>query len=217
LWFSNLFAFFPPIYSYDEPLQYTFLFAALIALYAHRYVLFVLLFAVAAIARESQVILLPAIWFFVQPIAFDRPAKLFSAPSLMRALLLGLPVLIYVGSTLIYAQSIVLQLGNSQAAAERFAHFDLNFSHQPKAIETFLSIFLACGLPLYFLSGRSMEKRTISDRNHAFVQAFLLTFLLNTLIVLIFTKARETRLLVLPLFFLWPVFSTIFREQIKLI
>src|SRR5690606_19022190 len=143
LWFSNLFAFFPPIYSYDEPLQYTFLFAALIALYAHRYVLFVLLFAVAAIARESQVILLPAIWFFVQPIAFDRPAKLFSAPSLMRALLLGLPVLIYVGFTLIYAQSIGLQLGNSQAAAERFAHFDLNFSHQPEAIETFLSIFLA--------------------------------------------------------------------------
>src|SRR5690606_29254684 len=102
-----------------------------------------ILTSTSVINRKRLKPFFPSFWLFVQPIAFDRPAKLFSAPSLMRALLLGLPVLIYVGFTLIYAQSIGLQLGNSQAAAERFAHFDLNFSHQPEAIETFLSIFLA--------------------------------------------------------------------------
>ncbi|HET8735599.1 MAG TPA: hypothetical protein VFM69_03270 [Pricia sp.] len=62
--FSVLFAFFPPIFSYDEPLQYCFILLSLIAFVRRKWMWFVPLFTLALIARETSILLLPALLFF---------------------------------------------------------------------------------------------------------------------------------------------------------
>ena len=61
--FSILFAFFPPIFSYDEPLQYCFILAALIAFVKRKHVQYILFFTMALVTRETSLLLLPAIIF----------------------------------------------------------------------------------------------------------------------------------------------------------
>jgi hypothetical protein len=47
--------------------------------------------------------------------------------------------------------------------------------------------------------------------------AFIITLIINTVIVFLTTKAREARLFILPLFFLWPIFSDLFKSDLLLL
>src|SRR5690606_1789450 len=59
LTFSIVFAFFPPIFTYDEPLQYCFLFLGILALIHDKWVYYCIFFFFAMVARESSAFLLP--------------------------------------------------------------------------------------------------------------------------------------------------------------
>jgi hypothetical protein len=59
--FTILFAFFPTVYTYDEPVQYLFLFLSLTFLKKKNILIFSLFFFIALVARESSVILYPAV------------------------------------------------------------------------------------------------------------------------------------------------------------
>src|SRR5690606_681009 len=59
LTFSIVFAFFPPVFSYDEPLQYCFLFLSILAVIDGKWLYFCMFFFLSMIARESSVFLFP--------------------------------------------------------------------------------------------------------------------------------------------------------------
>ena len=61
LTFSILFAFFPPVFSYDEPLQYCLIMLGILALIQEKWRNYVPLFLMATIARESTVFLIPGL------------------------------------------------------------------------------------------------------------------------------------------------------------
>jgi hypothetical protein len=215
LCFSNLYAFFPPVYSYDEPLQYCLIFAALIFFFDKKWILFTLTFSVALIARESTMILLPGLALLMVEMPI-RLKSLFSRSYIRTGLLLALPLICY----LIFLFSYTAYIDHAQIPQStsygRLAHFWINFGSPEAAIESFFSAFVVLGVPVYLIishfknSGFSSEQKKI-------IQAFVVTLVINTLIVLLTTKARESRLFALPLFFIWPFFGTFFREEIKTI
>ena len=46
------------------------------------------------------------------------------------------------------------------------------------------------------------------------MKSFFITLIINSVIVILTTKARESRLFIHPLFFLWPIFFNIIKEEI---
>ena len=64
LCFSNLFIFFPPVYTYDEPLQFCFILLSLIMFFKKRYWSFLLIFSISIVVRESSIILIPGLFLF---------------------------------------------------------------------------------------------------------------------------------------------------------
>ena len=61
--FSVLFAFFPPVFSYDEPLQYCLIFAGLTSFLKKQWTGYVLWFAAAMIARENTAFIIVGLTF----------------------------------------------------------------------------------------------------------------------------------------------------------
>lgn len=61
--FTIVFMFFEPVFSYDEPLQYLLIFLSLGFYLKKKYLIFVLVFVLACIARESSLFLLPGLYF----------------------------------------------------------------------------------------------------------------------------------------------------------
>lgn len=213
--FSVLFAFFPPVFSYDEPLQYCFILLSLTAFVRKNWLWFVLFFTMALIARETSMLLLPALTFFMSGIHsyetktyFKIQARLY-IPILLPLLCYGIYLSIF-----IYTND---QLQATQVEmASRYSCFLENFESTRNTVETWTSLFLALAPFLYFVVIK-MQQRTITRPQKSWIGAFLLTVAINTPIVILTAFARETRLFALPLFFIWPVFVQLFGQEIKLL
>lgn len=216
LCFSNLFAFFPPIYSYDEPLQYCLIFLSLIFFFKEKWFLFILVFTTSIIARESTVILIPALALFMLNYKNEdrsaSPVRFY----LTRIFYLGVPLVAYLIFLTFYINQYELGEAIQSDLSVRFTGIDLNFESSQAASETIISFFLILGVPLYFIF-TIKKTRVLTLQQLKLINAFLLTVIINSLIVLLVTKAREARLFVLPMFFIWPVFTTLFKHEIKLI
>lgn len=188
--FSILFAWFPNVYTYDEPLQYTLLFLSVALLLRNWPLMALLAFAAAVYVRENSLFLLPGFcWVFRDRLPTARLRLLWAAPVLcVLALLL---------------KKISTPEGAPTAekglfSAERIEHLFYNFQDFAFGTETVFSLMLALVLPLAFLL-RLRGKPT------AFIQAFVFSLLINTVMVVLFGRARETRLFALPLIFVWPL------------
>lgn len=72
--FTILFGFFASIYSYDEPLQYLFIFLALIFLERKRWLLFSTSLFIALMARESTLLLFPSLFLHLLPALSTIPS-----------------------------------------------------------------------------------------------------------------------------------------------
>ena len=188
LGFSVFFAWFPPIYTYDEPLQYLLLFGSLAAWRSQKLWLGMLLLAGALVARETSWLLWPAFfWLFglgdMRLMGFKRGS---------------LAVLLVYTAWFFGSEQL---LGVSQDAGSevllRFTLLAQNFDATHLS-ETCWMLFLVVGIPLQLslLFPEAWPKR---DR-----QAFWLALLLNTVVVLATARAREARLFALPLIFAWP-------------
>ena len=125
-------------------------------------------------------------------------------------------MLVYLGFLIIFIQTHELGTASQSDLDSRFKAIELNFATSQAASETIISFFIILGLPLYFLYSVS-RNRVLTLQQSKLINAFLLTVLINTLVVLFMTKAREVRLFALPLFFIWPIFSTIFKHEINII
>lgn len=188
LGFSLFFAWFPPIYSYDEPLQYLLLFGSIAAWRSQKLWLGLLLLITALVARETSWLLWPAFfWLFgwgeVRLTGFKRGS---------------VAVLVLYAAWFFASEQL---MGVSQNAGSevllRFTLLAQNFDADHLS-ETLWMLFLVVGIPLQLslLFPGSWPKR---ER-----QAFWMALLLNTLVVLATARAREARLFALPLILAWP-------------
>lgn len=191
-----LFAYFAPIYSYDEPLQYVLLLIALASFSAGRSWAFIVAFALAMVARESSLLLLPSIAYLA--LSGEREARWRTL------IMLVAPAVLYAAFLAFYLNHIGLDHGAEAEMGSRMSLFEENFKNGDMAGESLCFLFLALGLPL-FLIGRYVLLPECPAPHKQRVRAMLIALLLNTAVVLVATKAREARLFALPLIFVFPL------------
>jgi hypothetical protein len=218
LCFSNLFAFFPPVYTYDEPLQFCFILYSLFFFFKNKYWWFIFLFSISLIVRESGLILLPGLFFvFIYDFKKSIKENLKSLDFLKKTLGLSIPIVVY----LFYVYIIMIDNASKNDSKEyflqRFSYIKWNLQSFQFAIESICSMLLIFALPLYFLYYYFRNKTQLSIITSKLIKAFLITLIINTLIVFLNTKAREVRLFVIPLFYLWPIFGVLFLNDFKLL
>ena len=201
--FTVLNGWFPPIYCYDEPLQYSALFLALEACIRRRWAWFTVSFTFALCVRESSLLLLPAFFLFFSDGAW-RPRRWGTRSGFVRASAFALPVLLFA----LFLAAYVRYLGGQDLlrsdVAGRSGLFELNFADPPTTVETLVYFYLALGLPSAILLAMDGTQGRSGTLDPPYRGAFLLAVLLNTIVVLFCTKAREARLFALPLVFVWP-------------
>jgi hypothetical protein len=216
LCFSNVFAFFTPVYTYDEPLQFAFLFLSFIFLRKKKWTLYLLAFSISLIARESAILLIPGLlYLYVSKEEKFCLKNYFSKEGLYKSLLIVTPVFIYFIYLYIFITHTDIVASSKSDFTSRFEHFYDNFKNKNRSIESIFSFFLIYLIPLYLLFVLYIKKIKIAHKKYLI--AFFITLIINTIIVYSTTKAREVRLFVIPLFFLWPIFSNLFLSEIKIL
>ncbi len=218
LCFPIFFMFFPPVYSYDEPLQFCLILFSLICYYRDNYLIFAIVFGTSLIVRESGVILLPALFFvFVYNWGESLYQNIKSKEFWVRSLSIVMSLIIYLFYLLFFIKTNASNQASKEYFLQRFSYIKWNFQSAIYSIESiggFLLIFL---VPLSFLFINRFQKSQLTVKNKKMLYAFFITLLINTLVVYMNTKSREVRLFLMPLFFLWPIFGTLFYENFKLI
>lgn len=212
--FSVLSAWFPPIYTYDEPLQYCLLFTALSALVQRRWWVFALLFAAASCVRESSLLLLPSLFLFLSDGAW-RPRSWATGSNVTRALAFGLPAVVAVLFAWWYTRHIGAEAAMAGDLAGRDSFFEHNTADAAMTWETLIYLYMAIGLPAFVLFATGTSGTTSDPHRTSFRHAFIVAVVINTLVVILSTKAREARLFALPLVFAWPLLGRHLQEHWK--
>ena len=218
LCFSNLFAFFPPVYTYDEPLQFCFVISSLLFFFKNKYWWFIILFSISLLIRESGIIILPGLFFaFIYNSRKDIMVNIRNLDFLKKTLGLLIPIVIY----LLYIYLLMVDNNSREDSKDyffqRLSFIKWNLQSMRFAIESICSMLLIFALPFYLLNNRFRKKNITGSLTKKMIKAFLITFLINTVVVFLNTRAREVRLFVIPLFFLWPIFGTLFINDFKLL
>ncbi len=204
--FSILFAFFPPVFTYDEPLQYCFLFIALNYYFSGNRFRFVLFFSLALIARETSILLLPALLYLE-----NRRVKWLSASIFIkRNYLVFTPVLFYTIYLAIFMYANNLFGDASTEMTRRWSCFLENFESEKNILESVVSIHFTLSFFALITLFPKKKKHQFSN----LVIAFWITALINTPIVILSAFARESRLFALPLLFIWPIFAQFFYPSL---
>ncbi|MFZ9681059.1 MAG: hypothetical protein ACO3CL_06515 [Bacteroidia bacterium] len=206
--FPNLFAFVPPIYSYDEPLQMVTLFAACWFLPrpgvlgnierawspvpSHN--IFYALLAGLSMglswwARESGLLLLPVLAGLYLPYA-----------SRQERVALGLTVLTALGVLVLgrMTTGTAKTTGDLWQWQARFSNLQGNFHNIDYSVETLVGLGLVLAWPLVLL-------RPLLRPHRFLTLGLVVSLVANTMMVLLMAKAREARLFALPLMLVWPL------------
>ncbi|PXX31780.1 hypothetical protein C7972_101619 [Arenibacter sp. ARW7G5Y1] len=213
--FSILFAFFPPVFSYDEPLQYCLILLSILALIKENWKYYVPLFLMATIARESTVFLWPGLVVIFAGLSL-KSKNLWSATVKKKLFLLFLPLPLYGIYLGIFIWATGIWKETSELVANRLGCYFQNFGTFASSVETLVSFFLVLGPGLYFLY-MSIKPKTYTILEKKYILAFLLALVINTPIVMTATLAREARLFALPLFFIWPLAGQLFGKELRLL
>lgn len=207
--FSNLYLFFPPIYGYDEPLQFCLILLGFIALVHRKWIVYLIAFTLALVARESSSILIPG---FVYLVWAQRDRVTSRIPIVFQWLIVILPIVFHAVFVVVFLKWNGIQKEAIIDFWDRFEGFKVNTETPQAAIESLTSLFLVIGLPVYFLWSH-LRRNRISPEKWVFVRAFLITLVINTVVVMTVTKAREARLFAIPLFFLWPILGELLVQE----
>lgn len=186
-------AWFDPLYTYDEPIQYAAVLAALLALLHQRWVVYVPALMLALMARETSLLLLPAFFFITSKRKLTIIATLVSV-------------------ALFAAWLVIAPQGTSAAEfstdlARRADYLAINFSVE-RIGETIGFMLLVLALPLFLF----FRQRTSIAQ--AWRKAFIIALLLNVPLVLVGAYAREARLFALPLVMLWPFMGSALHAEL---
>ncbi len=197
-----LFAFFTPIYTYDEPLQYFFILLSLGWLLKQKWVLFAVGLCGALLARETTLILFPA-FLMIGLHGNMGPAK---GPFWKVLAALAFPIAAYALFLFHYLPYRGLGAAPESELTSRGQLFHANFETAELAGESLSFLYLAVGLPIFLVLLHAFHTRA-PERHRTLVRAFLFTLFINTLIVLVATKAKEARLQFLPVLLCAPLFG----------
>jgi hypothetical protein len=227
--FSNLFAFFPPIYAYDEPLQYSLFFMGLLCLPKPNWALqpipnsawvqwvapqhtvpafiglgatcaFGVFFGLSLLGRETGLVLIPAILaVYIRANKQDKTATLSNFN-----LILGLGL----AAALLYAWKIYWVQHHPDAQAEgglwqwseRLSNLKQNFLDRAFIVETLCAIYLVLAIPMLWIWPLLRARMGL-------LVGILGAVVINTALVLLMAKAREARLFALPLLMVWPLLA----------
>jgi hypothetical protein len=188
---------------------------ALIAFVRQQWFLYVILFTLALITRETSLLLLPGLVLFLPTIS----EKVVDSSTSNRILLyfkILMPLLFY-GLYLLLFMNTYGQFGATKLEIEsRYSCFLENFESTRNTVESILSLFFALGPFVYLLVFQKIAYNTKVLKNN-WVRAFVLSLILNTPLVILTAFARESRLFALPLLLIWPLFAQLFRKEINLI
>jgi hypothetical protein len=210
--FSILFSFFSSIYSYDEPFQYLCIFLALIFWYRKQYILFLIFFTAAVICRETTLFLVPALFLF--PLDKDPYSRKFSPWKWKRIFIFIIPTLAYVLFKKFFLSHHFFVENLADYTSKRLDHFFFNFQNVQYGVESIVLFFLVL-LPSLLLIIAYKKELLKNKFERKLVQAFVLTFIINTMLVFFTARAREARLFALPIVFLWPIFGKYFVQLIE--
>ncbi len=215
LCFPIIFMFFVPIYTYDEPLQLVFIFAALLAFFTQKNILFLCLFTMSVFVRESSLILIPALFVLKFPNVRLINVLGIVKNNFVQVLCLILPAILYFISIKLYVDFFGINQAEANENGIRWMCLLQNFESDQAIIESISAFFLVLLIPIYFLI-TSKSNELFSEKYRGMVKAFLVALVINTFIAYFLTKVREARILMLPLVFLWPIFSNLFISKIKM-
>ena len=206
--FTNLFAFVPPIYTYDEPLQFVTMLAACwflprpcvlrqnagalpaVPSYNIPYALLAgLCMGLSWWARESGLLFLPVLAGLYLPYA-----------SKQERIRLGITVLTALGVLALgrMASNPATSTGDLWQWQARFSNLKANFRNIDYTVETLAGLGLVLAWPLVLL-------RTLVGPYRILTLGLVVSLIINTLMVLLMAKAREARLFALPLLLVWPL------------
>jgi len=212
--FSILLAYFIPIATYDEPIQYFFILLSFVALKKKIKGLFVLFFTIAMLTRESSVLLLPAITLFLMDINFRKIYE-EKIKIILVILTVSLPIILYVFYLLWFYNMNPQQFVETKTVLlDKFMNYKKNFKDLENISRTILSFTSVYLLPVFFIIiFKRKHKLILLDTK--LMYAFWISFFLNTVIVLLSVYAEESRVFTLPLLFIFPIFGKIIRIVIR--
>lgn len=194
-----LFAWFDPIYTYDEPIQYVALLTALLATVRGSAWGFVVAFSIALIAREPSLLLAPGF------IVLTKPRRWW---------VIALPVLAWLSFLFMWMQGAWMSGASLLDLSERPGFLRFNFQDISRAGESLCYLALVLALPVFLLV-RFQRSTSCSDEDRRLLRAFWISLVVNTITVLVAAKAREARLFALPLIFVWPLFGKVVQSEIE--
>jgi hypothetical protein len=211
--YTILLAYFIPLNTYDEPIQYFFILLSLIALRKRLSILFILCFSLAMIARENTILLLPGLFIFLLDINsssfFSEKIKLLKS-----IVLLTIPVVVYTGFLILfYHYNPKILTATQEVMSLRFSLHEKNFRDLENISRTFLSFSSVYLLPCFLLFLYHIKHPQQLIKNN-WIKAFFITFLVNTVVVLVAVFAQESRVFTLPLLLIFPFFGKIIHQLI---
>ncbi len=212
LTFPILFAFFRPINTFDDPLQYVGLLASLLFFYDKKFLSITIALTSAFLARETSILLYPGFLSLIcASRAFSENMRtIFSFRKNWRFYLaLVLPLCFYsLATPLILWHKNKIIAAATYLTHNRWTEWHYNFQNAIYAREAFISCFLTLAFIITLIIVGHLRNRTNNPIHTSLIRAALLTTAINTPIVLTTALAQEARLFVLPLIFIWPLAGT---------
>lgn len=205
--FANLFHQMRPIYTYDDPFQILFI---LLGTYAVlRKNVFVLLVSsfLASYVRESSVFIFPA-WICL---TWFRERSLKWTGAVFATLFIS-GIFYLIANHYTQIATGVLEANKEYMKNSRLAHFKVNFGSLSMGI---VSILSAVNMLLFPIGITVIHRKELFSRQKSWVYPFLIVLLINTPIIIGVTLARESRLFILPLIFMWPLFGPLLLSWLR--
>lgn len=201
--FSVLFAFFPPVYTYDEPAQYLFIFLGLYCYLYPQFLLLMICMFMSIMVRETSILL----WF----VLFVYHIRIHGFRYL-QVLYFAVPVVVYT-IYLWYFYSHIGFDGLINATKDRGHAFVENFGNTLSAVESVFAFVNTCIFSIVFIL-ILFYKNSVEKVNRLWLESFFLVLILNTFVTVYFTLACESRLFFLPIIFFVP-YSCLIIDELK--
>lgn len=231
--FSNIFAFFPPIYTYDEPLQFSLILSAMLWLPSPcfetdnhllqttenkhaiksvpgyvdilKFFLFGLLLGLSFVCRETGVVILPAVFFVYGFFPHGLSIRLFQEHR-NRLLIFGIAISLLM--VWFWKQQWLIKhpLAASDQGLWQVEARIKNLSQN--FYDSTYTLETISGFLLVLTLPFVLSWRVLFTNKLVFT-GILISILINTAVVLTMAKAREARLFALPLLMVWPMISLV--------
>ncbi len=200
--FTILFAFFAPLYTFDDILQYLALFMAAYFILKNNFIAFIISFSLAAFVRESS--------FFVAPLILCL--LFFQEKKTTKAYWYFVSIAFIFVAFVFYLFQVTDMSLQYQDAAHRGKYLFINFSTYHRIFESLLSWFSIFLIPL-ILSIISYKKAT---KHYKYViLIFWGIVIFNSTLMFITCLAREARLFNVPIILFLPFFAKLILAEIQ--